>query len=63
MKKIANKELNEIFGLVLRAVAMAMGVAITIISMLGKGDADSLIGLAGIGIFCLGLYLLDRDDK
>ena len=52
---------NQPLGsLILKGVALAMGVAAVTISILGTGSANSLITLLGIGLFCLGLWALQQ---
>ncbi len=49
---------NKIVNLVLKAVPLAMGVAVVVGSILGNIDASSAVSLLGIGVFCIGLYLI-----
>lgn len=50
--------------LILRAVPLAMGVAVVVLSLLGELDMRSGFGLLGIGMICLGLlsYVTDRKE-
>ena len=41
--------------LVLKAVALAMGVAVTVLTILNQVDAKSAVGMLGIGLACLSL--------
>lgn len=43
--------------LVCRAVALAMGVALFVLALLGQVDVHSGLSMAGIGIACLALHL------
>ncbi len=43
--------------LVFRAVALAMGVALVVLSMLGQLDANSGLGMAGVGLAAVSLHL------
>ena len=52
-------KIKDLFNLILKAVAVAMGVAVIVLNILGKIDIKTSIILLGIGIFCIGLYLLD----
>ena len=45
---------NELTKLILYAVAMGMGVAATVLSMLGESQAE-VPKLLGIAVFCLAL--------
>lgn len=51
---------SEIISLVLRAVALAMGVAVVVLGILGAVQAETSIALLGIGLFALALDALDR---
>lgn len=55
----ASSKIKNLFNLILKAVAVAMGVAVIVLNILGKIDIKTSIILLGIGIFCIGLYLLD----
>ena len=55
----ADSKIKDLFNLILKAVAVAMGVAVIVLNILGKIDIKTSIILLGIGIFCIGLYLLD----
>lgn len=44
--------------LILRAVPVAMGAAVTVLAWLGQIDVRSGLSLLGIGLFCVGLELL-----
>ena len=57
------KKIGAIIDVVLRAVGLAMGVAAVVMSFLGAADADTLITLLAIGMFCLGLAALDQVNE
>ena len=57
------KKIGAIIDLVLKAVGLAMGVAVVVMSILGAADTDTLITLLGIGLFCLGLAALDKVNE
>ena len=44
--------------LILRAVPVAMGAAVTVLAWLGQIDVRSGLSLLGIGLFCMGLEQL-----
>lgn len=52
-------KIKDLFNLILKAVAVAMGIAVIVLNILDKTDIKTSIILLGIGIFCIGLYLLD----
>ncbi|MGL4986951.1 MAG: helix-turn-helix domain-containing protein [Treponemataceae bacterium] len=49
--------------LILKAVSLAMGVAVTVLSILDKLDSEEGIALLGIGLTCAGLSLLKTEKK
>lgn len=55
----AGSKIKDLFNLILKAVAVAMGIAVIVLNILDKIDIKTSIILLGIGIFCIGLYLLD----
>lgn len=42
-----------IIQLVLKGVALAMGVAVVVLSTMNKIDMDSAVGMLGMGLACL----------
>ena len=60
----AAKEQNpqELIGLIFRAVALAMGVAVTLLTVMNRLDVRSGMTMLGIGLTCVAGYLL-KDRK
>lgn len=54
------KSVRAIISLVFRAVTLAMGVAVTALSCLGKLETDTAMTLLGIGLACTGIALLEK---
>ena len=52
---------SGIVALVLKAVGMAMGVAVVVLSILKAVPAETNITLLGLGVFALGLALLQKE--
>ena len=59
---IAKERTNSefIINTVLKAIPIAMGVAVTVTSILGELDLRSGFSMLGIGLACIGLYLLKQ---
>ncbi len=57
-----NKKVQEITALILRAVPLAMGVAVTVLMILNQLDARSGMIMLGIGLASISVYLL-QDQK
>ena len=51
---------QPLMSLVLKGIALAMGVAAAVISILGTGSPNNLITLLGIGLFCLAIWALQK---
>lgn len=56
-------EADKIVNLVLKAVPLAMGIAVIVGNALGKLDVSSAMSFLGIGLFCLALYLIKSDRE
>ena len=55
---------NKIIVLVLKAVALAMGVASIVMGFIpAAADMDTHITLLGIGLFALALAALQKEEK
>lgn len=52
---------GKMVDFVLCAVALAMGVAVVVLSILKALDANTGIILLGIGMSCIGMSLLDTE--
>ncbi|HWP79619.1 MAG TPA: helix-turn-helix transcriptional regulator [Candidatus Acidoferrum sp.] len=59
----AKEKLGQIVTLILRAVAMAMGVAATVLSILDKAEPSSTVTMLGIGLSCLAITLIDQNGR
>jgi hypothetical protein len=53
-------ENQPIMNLILRALALAMGVAAVVLSILGTAETGTLITLLGIGLFAIAVDALNR---
>ena len=66
-KECAKKEtpiqkIKKLINLIFKAVTVAMGVAVVVLSSLNAIDISSAITLLGIGLFCAGMSLLQNTD-
>lgn len=57
-----HKGAGFLVNLILKAVPVAMGVAVVVTSILGELDEKSGFMMLGIGIACVGAYLLGKKD-
>ena len=59
-----NKGIKNLITLIFKAIALAMGVAVTALMIMGKIDTNSALTLLGIGLAGAGgALLIDRGDK
>lgn len=57
-----NGILEKILDVAFKGVALAMGVAVTVLSAVGQMETESAIGMLGIGLACLALSLFQKKD-
>lgn len=58
-----SSKVSIIISFVLRAVALAMGVATIVLGILGAAEVATQVTLLGIGLFTLALDALDRGPQ
>ena len=54
------KSLRETVSLILRAMAVAMGVAVVVLSCLSSLEIRSAVTMLGIGLSCTGIAMLEN---
>ena len=54
------KSVREITSLIFRALALAMGAAVVVLSCLGSLEAQSAVTMLGIGLSCAGIAMLGK---
>ena len=57
-----HKGAGYLLNIILKAVPIAIGVAVLITSLLGELDIKSGFTMLGIGLVCVGIYLLKQKD-
>ncbi len=55
------KPISDILSLIPKAICLAMGVAVVVLSVLGEMNTNTAVILLGIGVACAGMSLLDRN--
>lgn len=58
---VAKKSPKEISDLVFKAVALAMGIAVVVLSVLNKLEIEKGMVMLGIGLTCAGISLLNKE--
>ena len=54
------KSIHEIISVIFKAVTLAMGVAVVVLSCMGSLDAQTSVILLGIGLACAGAAMLAK---
>ena len=54
------KSIHEIIATVFKAVTLAMGVAVVVLSCLGSLEPQTAVTLLGIGLACAGAAMLEK---
>ena len=62
-KEEGKKERKKLLRLILKGVALAEGVALFVLSILGQIDVPSGFGMVGIGILCLAILHFVEEDS
>ncbi len=57
---VPTKDFREIIPLIFKAVALAMGIAVIVLTSMNKLEVESGIVMLGIGLACAGVSLLGR---
>lgn len=55
-----NKSIHEMIATVCKALTLAMGVAVVVLSCLGSLETQTAVTLLGIGLACAGVALLEK---
>lgn len=50
----------EVTSVVFKALTLAMGVAVVVLSRLGNLDPNTAVSLLGIGLACAGIALMSK---
>ena len=59
-KEMEKKSIHEIVSTVFKALTLAMGVAVVVLSCMGSLDEQTAITLLGIGLACAGAAMLAK---
>ena len=54
------KPIREIISVILKAVTLAMGIAVVVLSCLGSLEPQTAVTLLGIGLACAGAAMLEK---
>lgn len=56
------KSYKEITAVILKAVTLAMGVAVAVLSWLGTVTAETAVLMLGIGLACAGAVMMSQEQ-
>ncbi len=59
----ADRSIGSLINTILRAVGMAMGVAVAVLSLMGQMEPQTGMGLLGFGLACLGASTFPPNAK
>lgn len=54
------KSIRQITSAIFKAVTLAMGVAVVVLSCMGSLEAQTAVTLLGIGLACAGAAMLEK---
>lgn len=54
------KSIREIISTIFKALTLAMGVAVVVLSCLGSLEPQTAVTLLGIGLACAGISMLEK---
>lgn len=57
-----NKKVSEIVDVALKGVALAMGIAVAVLSFIGDVETNEAVGMLGIGLTCLAITQFSKKD-
>ena len=62
-KTVDDFKISELITLVLKGIALAMGVAVVVLSFLNEIDTTSAIGMLGLGLACLAVTQFSKKEE
>ena len=62
-KAVDNIKLSELITLALKGVALAMGIAVVVLSFLNEIETTSAIGMLGLGLACLAVTQFSKKEE
>lgn len=54
---------RALIAMIMRSVALAMGIAVAVLSRMGMLDVQDGLGMLGIGLACLAIPTLNNNDS
>ena len=59
----AKKAFLRLVDLILKGIALAMGIAVAVLSVMNQVDARSALGMLGLGLACLAVSVFPDQEK
>ena len=57
---IGHKGAGFLIQVILKAIPLAMGIAVAVLSILGQLETQAGFAMLGIGLACVGIYLMEK---
>ena len=57
-----NKKVFEIVNIALKGIALAMGIAVVVLSCIGNIGTNEAVSMLGIGLTCLAIAQFSKKD-
>lgn len=59
----SKKDFTPMIHMIMKGVALGMGVAVTVLSFLNQLDTNSAMGMLGIGLACLAITSFEKKEE
>ena len=59
----SGQSIRDIVFLIFKAICLAMGVAVVVLSIIGQISTQSAVVMLGIGLACAGISLMDKNKE
>ena len=61
--RLPKQSVQDVVSLTFKAICLAMGVAVVVLSILGQISTQSAVVLLGIGLACAGISLIKKSEE
>ena len=62
-ENVADNKVSGVITLALKGIALAMGVAVTVLSFLNEIETTSAVGMLGLGLACLAVTQFSKEGE
>lgn len=57
------QDTTSMVNMIMKAIALAMGVCVIVLSILNEADVKSMMGMLGFGLVCLAITSFEKKDE